>query len=117
MPYLMSEQECLADIASRVTEPIAMTGANGIDTPGPRFDGVKHLSRKEPGMVDVSAAKSKKIAIAGADTSGLMTYPVLHQEALQKRPCSRQATVSVVGLIQPTYLAGRSTILSRKGRR
>ncbi|KAF5122261.1 L-amino-acid oxidase [Metarhizium anisopliae] len=101
----MSEQERSADIASRVTEPIAMTGANGIDTPGPWFDGVKHLSRKEPGMIDVSAAKSKKIAIAGADTSGLMTYLVLHQAGFTKMTML-EASNRIGGRVHAAYLSG-----------
>ncbi|KAG8414505.1 hypothetical protein J3459_014699 [Metarhizium acridum] len=55
-----------------------MTGANGTDTLGPWFDGVKHLSQKEPDIVDVNAAKRKTIAIVGTGMSGLMTYLVLH---------------------------------------
>ncbi|EFY91588.1 L-amino-acid oxidase precursor [Metarhizium acridum CQMa 102] len=56
-----------------------MTGANDTDTPGPWFDGVKHLSQKEPDIVNVNAAKRKTIAIAGTSMSGLMIYLVLHQ--------------------------------------
>ncbi|KAG8412275.1 hypothetical protein J3458_014462 [Metarhizium acridum] len=46
-----------------------MTGANGTDTLGPWFDGVKHLSQKEPDIVDVNAAKRKTIAIVGTGMS------------------------------------------------
>lgn len=105
MPYHMSEQEWSADIASRVTEPIAMTGASGTDTPGPWFNGVKHLSRKEPGMIDVSAAKSKKIAIVGADTSGLMTYLVLHQASFTKMTML-EASNRIGGRVHTAYLSG-----------
>ncbi|KAK9444232.1 L-amino-acid oxidase-like protein [Metarhizium brunneum] len=82
-----------------------MTGASGTDTPRPWFDGAKHLSRKEPGMIDVSAAKSKKIAIAGADTSGLMTYLVLHQAGFTKM-AMLEASNRIGSQAHTAYLSG-----------
>ncbi|OAA39062.1 L-amino-acid oxidase [Metarhizium rileyi] len=89
----------------RLAEPIAMTGVNGIDVLGPWFDGVRLLSHKEPGMVDVKTAKSKGIAIVGAGMSGLMTYLVLHQAGLTNITIL-EASNRIGGRVHTAYLSG-----------
>lgn len=82
-----------------------MTDANGFDVLGPWFEGVEFLKDKQPGAVDVKAAKSKQIAIVGAGMSGLMTYLVLSQAGL-KNISILEASERIGGRVHTTYLSG-----------
>ncbi|KAF5261569.1 hypothetical protein FOXYS1_7740 [Fusarium oxysporum] len=70
------------NVQKRATDPILMNAENGIDTLGPWFDGVEHLSKTGLSALDADAAKEKQIAIVGAGMSGLMTYLVLSQAGM-----------------------------------
>ncbi|KAK4183994.1 L-amino-acid oxidase [Podospora australis] len=84
-----------------------MTNATGIDTLGPWFEGVHLLKDKQPGAVDVQAAKSKEIAIVGAGMSGLMSYLILSQAGL-KNIKILEANDRIGGRVRTAYLRGSS---------
>ncbi|KAK3987379.1 putative L-amino-acid oxidase precursor [Cladorrhinum sp. PSN332] len=69
--------------ALKRAESIEMNNSTGIDVLGPWFEGVNILQNKQPGPVDVEAAKNKEIAIVGAGMSGLMSYLVLSQAGMK----------------------------------
>ncbi|KAK3385602.1 flavin-containing amine oxidoreductase, partial [Podospora didyma] len=85
---------------------IAMTKANGFETLGPWFEGVKLLKNKEPSPVDVKAAKAKEIAIVGAGMSGLMSYLVLSQAGLTNIKII-EAGQRLGGRVHTEYLSGK----------
>ena len=82
-----------------------MGESNGIDTLGPWFDGVALLKNKEPGPVDVNAAKNKEIAIVGAGMSGLMSYLLLTQAGM-KNVKILEAGQRLGGRVHTEYLSG-----------
>lgn len=83
-----------------------MSKATGIDTSGPWFDGVKHLSQKNgTGAVNADAAKCKEIAIVGAGMSGLMTYMVLSQAGLTNVTI-HEAGQRLGGRVHTAHLSG-----------
>ncbi|KAK2616445.1 hypothetical protein QQS21_000687 [Conoideocrella luteorostrata] len=92
-------------IKKRDAKPIAMTQANGFDALGQWFDGVKVLKQKEPGPVDVKAAKGKNIGIVGAGLSGLMTYLVLNQAGFTNVNMI-EASNRLGGRVHTEYLTG-----------
>ncbi|KAK5992313.1 L-amino-acid oxidase [Cladobotryum mycophilum] len=89
----------------RALDAIAMTNATGFDTLGAWFNGVEFLAHKEPGAVDVKAAKSKRIAIVGAGMSGLMTYLILHQVGFTNVTIL-EASQRLGGRVHTSYLSG-----------
>jgi monoamine oxidase len=84
---------------------IPMDNSTGIDVLGPWFDGVALLQNKQPGPVDVKAAKSKEIAIVGAGMSGLMSYLVLTQAGM-KNIKILEAGQRLGGRVHTEYLSG-----------
>ncbi|KAK3377368.1 flavin-containing amine oxidoreductase-domain containing protein [Lasiosphaeria ovina] len=84
---------------------IAMNNATGIDTLGPWFDGVELLKNREPGPVDVKAAKAKEVAIVGAGMSGLMSYLVLSQAGMKSIKII-EAGGRLGGRVHTEYLTG-----------
>lgn len=82
-----------------------MGESNGIDTLGPWFDGVALLKTKEPGPVDVNAAKNKEIAIVGAGMSGLMSYLLLTQAGMKNLKIL-EAGQRLGGRVHTEYLSG-----------
>ncbi|KAK4120477.1 L-amino-acid oxidase-like protein [Parathielavia appendiculata] len=84
---------------------IPMNNSTGIDVLGPWFDGVALLKDKQPGPVDVEAAKAKEIAIVGAGMSGLMTYLVLTQAGM-KNVTILEAGQRLGGRVHTEYLSG-----------
>ncbi|KAF5007855.1 hypothetical protein FDECE_5770 [Fusarium decemcellulare] len=84
---------------------ILMTDANGIDTLGPWFDGVEHLTQTGVSAVDAEAAKEKEIAIVGAGMSGLMTYLVLSQAGMTNISII-EASGRLGGRVHTEYLSG-----------
>ncbi|KAG6041520.1 hypothetical protein E4U41_003823 [Claviceps citrina] len=86
-------------------KPIAMNQSNGFDPLGAWFDGIKFVSQREPGVVDVRAAKAKEIAIVGAGISGLMTYLILQQAGLTNLSIIESDT-RIGGRIHTQYLTG-----------
>ncbi|KAL2121798.1 hypothetical protein VTJ04DRAFT_2253 [Mycothermus thermophilus] len=91
--------------AQKRAASISMDGTTGIDTLGPWFDGVAVLKDKQPGAVDVEAAKNKQIAIVGAGMSGLMSYLVLTQAGM-KNVTILEASQRLGGRVHTEYLSG-----------
>jgi monoamine oxidase len=87
------------------TGPILMDDDNGIDTLGPWFDGVEHLSKTGLSVLDADAAKEKQIAIVGAGMSGLMTYLVLSQAGMTNISII-EAGNRLGGRVHTEYLTG-----------
>ncbi|KAG5914332.1 hypothetical protein E4U53_004660, partial [Claviceps sorghi] len=85
--------------------PIPMTDSNHFDPVGPWFDGIKFVSQREPGVVDVQAAKAKEVAVVGAGLSGLMTYLVLQQSGFTNLSIL-EANDRIGGRIQTEYFNG-----------
>ncbi|KAK4450492.1 L-amino-acid oxidase [Podospora aff. communis PSN243] len=84
---------------------IEMSETTGIDTLGAWFEGVNVLKDKQPGPIDVEAAKSKEIAIVGAGMSGLMSYLVL-QQAGMTNVSILEAGERLGGRVHTEYLSG-----------
>ncbi|KAG5988818.1 hypothetical protein E4U43_004625 [Claviceps pusilla] len=84
---------------------IAMNKATGFDALGQWFDGVRFLKEKQPGAVDVGAAKKKDIAIVGAGLSGLTTYLLLHQAGFTNLQVL-EASNRLGGRVHTQYLTG-----------
>lgn len=82
-----------------------MDNSTGIDVLGPWFEGVALLENKQPGPVDVKAAKSKDIAIVGAGMSGLMSYLVLRQAGMRNLKIL-EAGQRLGGRVHTEYLSG-----------
>lgn len=82
-----------------------MDNTTGIDVLGPWFEGVALLQDKQPGPVDVEAAKAKEVAIVGAGMSGLMSYLVLHQAGM-KNVEILEAGQRLGGRVRTEYLSG-----------
>ncbi|KAJ4288857.1 hypothetical protein N0V88_007187 [Collariella sp. IMI 366227] len=91
--------------AEKRAASIGMDSSNGIDALGPWFDGVAQLKNKQPGPVDVKAAKSKEIAIVGAGMSGLMSYLLLTQAGM-KNIKILEAGQRLGGRVHTEYLSG-----------
>lgn len=85
----------------RQTIPIAEIA----DAEGPWFDGVEHLSAKEPGTAFVSQAKSKSIGILGGGMSGLMTSLLLESVGIHDWKIL-EASQRVGGRVHTSYLNG-----------
>ncbi|KAF4334958.1 amino-acid oxidase [Fusarium beomiforme] len=86
-------------------DSILMNDENGIDTLGPWFDGVEHLSKTGLSALDADAAKEKEIAIVGAGMSGLMTYLVLSQAGMTNISII-EAGNRLGGRVHTEYLTG-----------
>ncbi|KAH7034539.1 flavin-containing amine oxidoreductase-domain containing protein [Microdochium trichocladiopsis] len=84
---------------------IEMNREDGFDTWGPWFDGVALLEAKALADVDVAAAKSKTVGIAGAGMSGLMTWLVLHQSGFTNLTIL-EAGQRLGGRVRTEYLTG-----------
>lgn len=84
-----------------------MNNSTGVDTLGPWFDGVALLKNKQPGPVDVKAAKAKEVAIVGAGMSGLMSYLVLSQAGM-KNIQILEAGERLGGRVHTEYLSGKA---------
>ncbi|KAK4096316.1 L-amino-acid oxidase-like protein [Parathielavia hyrcaniae] len=84
---------------------IPMDNSTGIDVLGPWFDGVALLKDKQPGRVDVEAAKAKEVAIVGAGMSGLMSYLVLTQAGMTNVTIL-EAGQRLGGRVRTEYLSG-----------
>jgi hypothetical protein len=82
-----------------------MDHSTGIDVLGPWFDGVALLDNRQPGPVDVKAAKAKEIAIVGAGMSGLMSYLVLTQAGMENIKIL-EAGERLGGRVHTEYLSG-----------
>ena len=61
---------------------VPMDNSSNIDSEGPWFDGVEHLSGTSS-TVDTAAAKSKEVVVVGAGMAGIMTWLVLHQAGMR----------------------------------
>ena len=103
--YGRSERQRLAERQIRRRGSIQMDNENGIDSWGPWFDGVNLLKNKEPGLIDVAAAKSKSVAVVGAGMSGLMAYLVLSQAGLTNVSII-ESTQRLGGRVRTEYLSG-----------
>ncbi|KXJ86598.1 flavin-containing amine oxidoreductase-domain containing protein [Microdochium bolleyi] len=84
---------------------IEMNREDGFDTWGPWFDGVALLEAKALGDVDVAAAKSKTVGIAGAGMAGLMTWLVLQQSGFTNLTIL-EAGHKLGGRVKTEYLTG-----------
>jgi monoamine oxidase len=84
-----------------------MDNSTGIDVLGPWFDGVALLKNKQPGPVDVKAAKAKEVAIVGAGMSGLMSYLVLTQAGMKNIEIL-EAGQRLGGRVHTEYLSGKA---------
>lgn len=84
-----------------------MDNSTGVDALGPWFDGVALLKNREPGAVDVKAAKAKEVAIVGAGMSGLMSYLVLTQAGL-KNVEILEGGQRLGGRVHTEYLSGKA---------
>lgn len=84
---------------------IPMNNATGIDAWGPWFDGVELLESKNLSVVDVGAAKSKKIGIVGGGMSGLMSFLALRQAGFENLEII-EGGERLGGRVHTVYLSG-----------
>ncbi|RPA95378.1 hypothetical protein L873DRAFT_1745322 [Choiromyces venosus 120613-1] len=86
-------------------EKVKMDKSSGINTSGPWFDGIKYLEGKDVGVVDVRAAKEKRIGIVGAGMAGLLSSLILHSQGFRNFEILESSN-RIGGRIRTVYLNG-----------